>query len=335
MSIRVISVVLSVTCIVMSVRAQPILEWPSMAAVGFTADIVVGDPIAPTPAGQSAQVWDFSSLTGTSVGLQQILPASSSPFLPLFDGAEWITASGDQLSFWMWDEGDMVNLGSANGAVGITIPFDDPLNQWSFPMAFSDAGEDTFGTEQMLFGQPYSLQGDASYLVDAWGSITLPDGSVIDEVLRAEYTQFYMETYEGDTALWYLDQTVYLTQDSVLPVLMHENLLVTDAVGGVLLEISDVAWFENYTLSAEELSMEASKPYPNPVSRGEALNWALPAGWGWKAITLDGRVVDEGVVPATGHLRMQTGQWDAGLVLLVPEHPGLGEVGQVHRVLIH
>lgn len=314
--------------------SQPILVQPAQSPLGFSADIVSGNPIEPTLGGDEAQNWDFSDVAGTTVGLQQVSPAASNPFLPLFDGAEWVSAVGDQLSFWMWDEGEMVVLGNANAAAGITIPFDDPLVQWSFPLSYGDSGEDTFGTGLMLFGQPYSLEGDAAYAMDAWGSITLPGGMTVDPVLRGRYDQFYMETYDGDTAYWYLDQTVYLAQDSVLPLLLHENLLVTDASGNALIEFSDVAWFDNHVLSTGEVEVAVGLPHPNPAARGEVLNWSLPSGWGWKAMTMDGRVLEQGVAPASGLIRMETLGWKSGLVLLVPLQPGHGGAGRIHKVLV-
>lgn len=316
--------------------AQPLLEWGAPSGMGYSADIVAAGFVEPTPASSEAQSWDFSGISGNSVGLFSLAPAVTSPFISLFDGAEWVASQGDQLSFWMMDEGNFTVLGNANAAVGITLPFDDPLVQWNFPMEYGQEVNDDFATDLMLFGQPYQLQGQTTSLVDAWGSLVTPDGAVYSEVLRGNYQQDYTEIYEGDTAHWSLNQVMYFVPDSALAVFFHEALEVTDNEGAVLLEVTDVAWYANgvATVSAP-LEVESVAPYPNPVLEGQNLNGSLPEGWAYRAMSMEGRVLCEMHSDGVGELKISTEGWGRGMVLLVPVSPS-GEVqGKVHRILIH
>ena len=316
--------------------AQPVFQQPVLAPLGYTADVISTDYIEPTAPSDEPQVWDFSDVSGMAISLLEVEQASLSPYFAAFDGAEWTNTVGDQVSFWSLQEGEFTIVGNANAANGLTLPFDDPLTQWVYPLEFGSVHMDTFSVEQVLFGLPYSLDGEAAIAVDAWGSIVLPDGSSIDEVLRADYLHSYVETYDGDTNTWVLNQVFYFVEDSVLPVFFHEDLTVLDVEGNQIFGITDVAWYANHLLSASELDVEsASLPYPNPVKRGDELNWTLPRGWSWEAIGMDGRLLAEGHADGADRISMPTGDWDGGLVLLVARKPDGTPHGKPCRVFVH
>ena len=316
--------------------AQPVFETPSVPDMGYTSELVAGEYFAPTEASEDFQSWDFSGTLGSSVGLLEVIPAGSSPFFKSFDGAEWATVNGDQLGFLSLSESSMQVFGNANPANGVALPFSDPLVQWTYPMGLGTGSDDEFGAEITLFGQPYSLTGEASFEVDAWGSLVMPDGAEIQEVLRGVYTQFYTETYEGDTANWYLNQVVYFAPDSMLPLFYHEILDVTDLEGNMLLAVTDVAWLANGVSSIPtEATLSAQAPFPNPVLSGDEVTWPMAQGQRWRAMSLDGKVLDEGV--STGRFdRISTSSWGTGLVLLM----SLGADGApcvscpVHRIVV-
>ena len=227
--------------------------------------------------------------------------------------------------------------GNANVANGVALPFSDPLVQWTYPMELGTSSSDDFGAAITLFGLPYSLMGESSFEVDAWGSLVMPDGVEIQEVLRGVYTQFYTETYDGDTANWHLNQVVYFAPDSLLPLFYHEILDVTDLEGNMLLEVTDVAWLANGVTSIPtEEAPSAQAPYPNPVESGDEVTWPMAQGQRWRAMALDGKVLDEGVSRGSFD-RISTSGWGTGLVLLM----SLGSDGQpcascpVHRIVVH
>lgn len=314
---------------------QPVIEAPVWAPQGFTADIIAGNHFAPTPAGDEPQSWDFSGVSGSAVSLLVVEPAALSPYVDAFTDADWTFTNGDQLSFWNLNDDVFTVVGNANAANGVTLPFDDPLIQRTYPLEYGNVESDSIGIELTLFGAPYSLSGEASFEVDAWGSIVLPDGTVHDEVLRGDYLQVYQESYDGDTNVWVVGQVMYFVSDSLMPVFLHEELTVTSLAGDVLLEVTDVAWYANHVLSVEAGLVESvSAPYPNPVRRGEDVNWTLPRGWSWEAITMDGRVVARGNVEPDGRVMVPTVEWESGLVLLVPVSPDGEPGGKPARVFV-
>jgi hypothetical protein len=317
------------------VLGQPVLQPFDLNPLGYTADVIAAEFIAPTPASDQPQTWDFSGVSGSAVALFALEPSTLSPFNDAFSGAEWTNTVGDQVGFWALQEGNFTILGSANAANGVTIPFVDPLVQWTLPMEFGEVVEDTFSADMMLFGQPYSLVGEATTEVDAWGALVMPDGTEIEEVLRANYAQTYEEAYAGDTNTWVLNQVFYFAQDSIMPVFFHEDLVVLDVDSNQILAVTDVAWYANHLLSLPEVEMEVvSLPYPNPVDRGQDVQWELPRGWSWEVVAADGRRLAEGRAGGFGPVSIPTGKWDTGIVLLVPRSSDGRAVGQPHRVFV-
>ncbi len=314
--------------------AQSVIEQPTVPVAGFAMDLVAGAYIAPTPASDAAQSWDFSDVVGSTIGLQQVLPASTSSLAPDFEGAEWVNSNGDQLTFWRWENGGMSILGNANAANFITIPFDDPLVQWTYPLSYGDVHEDTFVCEDTLFSLPYSLQGELTSEVDAFGSIALPNGANLSDVLRVHYMQSYTEAYDGDTAVWVLTQDMYVVQDTLLPVFFQEQLVVTDAAGNVLLEADDVAWYDNTVVAVPEAAEAELKPaYPNPVDGGQEVRWPLRPGQDWQVMDLEGRILAEGRCGAEGEVRLDTSDWPS-MVLLVPVSPSGSTGNSVQRLMV-
>ncbi len=318
-----------------SVFAQPSLGFPSFPGAGYSSTLSFGEYLAPSPPDVEPQTWDFSDVNGTVLSNLELVPAGTSPFAPMFDGAEWVSINGDQVAFWAVLNGDFTVLGNANNANGVTVPFLDPLVQRSFPMELGNTLSDTFSANQMLFGLPYSLDGNATSSIDAWGSLTMPDGTVYPEVLRMDYFQYYAEAYDGDTANWSLSQVMYFAPEWPLPMFLHEELLVTDNAGEELLAFTDVAWYSSPVASAASEKTDFEKlAFPNPVVQGELLHWTLPAGCYWKVMSLSGQVIEHGVVTSQERKKFDTSTWDAGLVLLVPLTAEGRAMGQVQRVVI-
>lgn len=316
--------------------AQPVLFWSEPTGNGYSADVVAGTYITPSAPSAEPQSWDFSDVTGSSVALFNLAPAETSSFFPLFDSADWVSGTGDQLSFWGYQDDAFTVQGNANSATGITLSFDDPLTQWTYPLEMGALHTDTFALDQMLLGQPYSLEGSLSSEIDAWGSLVTPDGTAFEEVLRGNYVQNYTETYEGDTANWYLNQVMYFVPDSTLAVFFHEELIVTDNSGLTLLEITDVAWYSDPIANVPPVHASTMQaPYPNPAKAGETLTWMLPDGWGYRAIAMDGKVLAEGQAQGPAGTQISTAEWGRGMVLLYPLNPEGQEVGSVSRILMH
>ena len=120
-----------------------------------------------------------------------------------------------------------------------------------------------------------------------------------------------------------------------MPVFFHEDLVVLDVDSNQILAVTDVAWYANHLLSLPEVEMEVvSLPYPNPVDRGQDVQWELPRGWSWEAVAADGRRLAEGRAGGFGPVSIPTGKWDTGIVLLVPRSSDGRAVGHPHRVFV-
>ena len=253
---------------------QAVLEQPGVPAAGFSKDLNAAAYLAPSPASDAPQAWDFSDVSGMAVGLQQVLPAGTSSLAPEFEGAEWVNSNGDQLSFWRWADGGMSILGNANAVNAITIPFDDPSVQWTYPLSYGDFHEDTFACEDTLFSLPYTLDGAVTSEVDAFGSLILPTGVSISEVLRVQYDQATPRPTMGTRPHGRLPRPCMLRR-VVAAVFFHEQLVVTDPAGLVLLEATDVAWFNNTVVSIAEQEEQSFVAACGAVEAGGVVHWQM------------------------------------------------------------
>ncbi len=309
------------SCVAHFASAQVVIsegQWPE---VGLTADVVASFYIEPTLGGDEPQNWDFGDVSGTSVGLLSLDVASVSPFASAFPDAEWVMANGDNLGFYAFAPGgEFTLMGNANSVQMITVPFDDPLVQWRYPMAYGDTASDTYGVELQLLGQPYVLEGTASTEIDAHGSLAAPGGQYYPEVLRMVYDQVHVESYAGDTAVWYYHQVSYHAPDAALPVFFHEVLRVESLEGDELYYADDVAWYGNLTLGVGEAVRDPRRlsVSPNPVSRGGDVNLFIPEG-GARVMDLGGRVVWKSAPDECGAVLVSTADWRQGPYLFIPE----------------
>ena len=305
-------------------QSQLVVSMPEWPQAGLTGDVVAGLHIEPTPGGAEPQSWDFGDVSGTAVSLIAINPAETSPFAPAFPNAEWVLSNGDALGFYVFGpEGEFTVVGNGNAAQMLTLPFDDPAVQWTYPLAFGDSASDDFSAEVTLFGQPYALVGSVSMTVDAHGSLAVPEGDFYPEVLRVVYDQVYEEAYDGDTAVWFYNQVSYHVDGAPLPVFFHEVLRAEDSGGNELFYTDDVAWYGNIATGVEEQMtlIEDMSVNPNPVGQGEMVDLVLPRGGG-RIMDLGGRVIWSSQSGKEGVISISTAGWRPGPYILFSETGG-------------
>ena len=120
----------------------------------------------------------------------------------------------------------------------------------------------------------------------------------------------------------------------MLGVFFQEALTVTDAEGNLLLEASDVAWYDNTVVAIpEQDDAEWAPVFPNPVRAGESAQWQLSPGQEWQAVDTEGRILDRGRAAADGGVELQTAGW-SGLVLLVPMQASGSAAKGVQRLIV-
>ena len=305
-------------------QSQVVVSMPEWPQAGLTGDVVAGLHIEPTPGGADPQSWDFGDVSGTAISLIAINPAETSPLAPAFPNAEWVLSNGDALGFYAFgSEGEFTVVGNGNAAQMLTLPFDDPAVQWTYPLAFGDSASDDFSAEVMLFGQPYALVGSVSMAVDAHGALAVPEGDYYPEVLRVVYDQVYQESYDGDTAVWFYNQVSYHVDGAPLPVFFHEVLRAEDSEGNELFYTDDVAWYGNLTTGVEEhmTSIEDMLVSPNPVNQGEMVKLVLPRG-GARILDLAGRVIWSSASDEDTETALSTADWRPGPYILISERGG-------------
>ena len=203
-----------------------------------------------------------------------------------------------------------------NAANAITIPFDDPVVQWTYPWPMGIFMRTFFACEDTLFSLPYTLDGAVTGEVDAFGSLVLPTGVSISEVLRAVRPELHRDLRWGHGHLVACPDHVCCA-DSLLPVFFHEQLVVTDPASLVLLEATDVPFNNTVVSIAEQEEQSFVAAYPNRLRRAA---WCT-GRWPPSAVARSrcGRpFARQGTSRYNGVVGLQTEGW-RGLVLLVKE----------------
>jgi len=252
---------------------------------------------------KGASSWDFSSLqkSGPKVGVVTLtsIKPDSSPYTAMYTGTTHVlrtnttfTFSGVTLPVTAYIHfklaTDLLNLGEGASAIGAT-PYATIANVpadlfYKLPSTYGTTWTSTYKDTTigyLTIGVPIFNQGrwhNASYVVDAYGPLTLPGGSV-HQVLRIKKTDSVFTTPAGTSAkgVGY----IFLGSDGTLVQVSAANATGPDS--GTIAVYPPVSWANaiNTSVSSaagatpEKFSLEQN--YPNPFNPSTAISYALPA----------------------------------------------------------
>lgn len=182
-------------------------------------------------------------------------------------------------NFYQTDGDAYTIAGVGLSAMGfdLPVPYDDIDEIIPLPLEFGAAMTSTAAFELDVTGViSYGLVQEREVEVDGWGTLLLPSGSY--EVLR---TRTYL-TATDDVFIEQLGEPFTIDREQVTYQWWGEGM------GFPLLEITEIfglpltATYQDLssTNSVGSLSVaEAFKPFPNPVSAGERVQWNEPTAW--------------------------------------------------------
>jgi hypothetical protein len=241
-----------------------------------------------------ASSWDFSTLKRSSVVTLTSITVTGSPFASSFPGATHafqtdITVSFHALSntpipatgyIYFQLSGDLHNLGEgANGTGAWTgssaIITNTPADLfYKLPSTLGTTWTSTYLDTSVAFLGPITIpiagvRHHASYVVDAFGPLTLPGGTV-HQVLRIKKTD--STSYKSVTF-------IYLAKDGTLVEVSAASTTGPDS--GTISVSGPVSWAAPVNTSAptavsvpEKFSLEQN--YPNPFNPSTVISYAVP-----------------------------------------------------------
>jgi hypothetical protein len=153
-------------------KAQPVLQHDNMAPIGFSAEISVGGPVAPGPAGAN-QIWDFSGVPLAAYGTFEIVDPATTPYAVLLLGSSnycykmTLTASESIYDYYNLLTNSMDKMGQNMSSTGGEI-FTDPKIDLIFPFDYGESYFDAFAKTNGGFGT-------VTKTFDAYGTLITPD----------------------------------------------------------------------------------------------------------------------------------------------------------------
>jgi len=301
-------------------HAQPTLTHATNApTVGTSYTLHYGAYHAPGDAGANA-TWDLTGLTSDSTALITFVDPATTPEGASFPDATVAQVGGGSTMYYHV-AGSGVSLAGSVGD-GVVIPYSDMGLYLPFPCTYQTTWSDTEGATFVPDGTPVTRTGTATGTADGHGTLVLPGGTTVANVLRVHWT----ETVTDATSLFSISYT-FNSHLYYVPGVDHPLAQLVESVmnfNGFTDTVRFSQWVDELTLGAAE--PEAARPamrvWPNPAS--EVLHVAVPdAG----AATLDlydatGRKVRS--VPATGpQTTLDVADLPAGLYIIEYLNDGL------------
>lgn len=245
-------------------------------------------------AGQGS--WDFSGLQSQFQLDATSIDPSTSPAAGTFSGATHATYSnptfaGVTLETWVHlsvGGGTYGNMGAYTTAstsgftTTTTIVIDPPESIYQLPLNYNDSwtesGTRSFSVEVAGFPQNHDVDYTSTNTVDAYGALTMPDGTIENVIRIKTETELTSNAGGVPTTSNYVDFVFLAPSGSFLAV----NTEGTGAASGGTVNAVEVSW--NYGDAStdveqiEELATDfyLAQNYPNPFNPTTNIQYSIP-----------------------------------------------------------
>lgn len=213
-----------------SIIAQaPILTNVNPAIGGSYTYNGIGSYTDPGSSG-TGQLWDFSSLNGTSGGLTNFVSPSSTADGSSFPNANVCgsNTSTSIFSYFKTSTSKLENLGSVSSTV---MSYSNSEEMLRYPFNYGNSYSDTWQATFISSGYNFVRKGTTTVTADGYGTVILPSGTYTD-VMRIHYVQVYTDSsyisgapyiinYTNDEYMWY--------KEGIYPPLVIDYTLTSSA----------------------------------------------------------------------------------------------------------
>lgn len=220
--------------------------------------------------GGQGQVWDFSSLTSSSLMSQNAVAASEGNGSSQFESASLAYVDGMSAVYYNTSNGAFQALGSYSGSDNQVTSeiFTDVKDILRFPVGYGQSFVDDYYSINRIYtmAQAYDKDGSISVEVDASGTLTTPEGT-FDNVLRIKSVENYqfigLPPTPGSSTTGTITKYTFISPDYP-GVFLLEHVTVDDNINPAQ---TDIYYADVVSLSA---SFRATRTdfilFPNPTS---------------------------------------------------------------------
>ena len=259
-----------------SLVAQTVLtRFSNEIHVGDVISLKTIDTISPGSAGPN-QLWDYFSaniLDDFVINCNADDTKGASAFSTYFASDE----NGDRTSYIQSTPTQRLYYGLKTDKV--TINFTQPIVELTFPFAYGDEiNGEMIGTYTEK-GYTVPITGTHKIKADAWGTLILPNGVQLDNVLRVTSTREYDQEYSGSDYHFTVKRYAFYAPNQRYSVLQIKEVIY-DCVNCACDGTQYKALFNAELRSAKEEELANStrfqyKVYPNPFEREMKIEYSM------------------------------------------------------------
>ncbi|MFZ6050634.1 T9SS type A sorting domain-containing protein [Halocola ammonii] len=217
----------------------------------------------------SNQTWDLSDLeaSGTEENFG-FIPSEGTPFEDNFPSANYAWTMENSAYFYhdisttKWDE---LGFAFTEEETDVTLTYSNPRTILSFPLAYSSTHEDDYAGSLSGFGFETQIAGNYSYVVDGYGTLILPSGTLNNVLrLKVEYqetTSFMGEVGEVENT------TIYQFYVNGIPYPVAA-IQYTEYESEDGIEVESYSYYTDQTISGVEENVQpvSVEVWPNPAN---------------------------------------------------------------------
>jgi hypothetical protein len=173
-------------------QAQPVLHYAQQGFVPDLTDSVQPVTYASPGAPGVNRYWDFSQLPPAGSRMVSVTAA--------LDSGKYVVNEGGETDFF-FEATDVANRYTGWKSPEKQVLFDAPVTKLTFPFTFGNTVSESYSARSIYGGDTLtsSISGNYTATADAYGTIVLPDGRELCNVLRVKTTDSYSENYCNTT----------------------------------------------------------------------------------------------------------------------------------------
>jgi len=213
------------------------------------------------------QIWDFSDFKCNQIKSSEILSANDTENSGKIAFTNIAIIDDDNCFYFNVDEFGIEYYGLVTP--NAIINFNEPIVKMKYPFTYGDEIEGEFTGEGIYYGEIFSnLYGDYKVEGDAYGTLLLPNHTVVNNVLRVKTINHIYET-ACQTTEFYNEKYLWYSADFRMPIMAV--VIDKKIVNGVETVTnygyySEEAFQANLEMANLDISKYSLNAYPNPFS---------------------------------------------------------------------
>ncbi|MEO8149383.1 MAG: T9SS type A sorting domain-containing protein [Bacteroidia bacterium] len=241
--------------------AQPVLTAANTNPVigeSFTYHNWTPSGFSPGASGANA-TWNFSTTTSTSVNTIAIVTPSSTPNGSLFPNANLAYSLNGSYDYQLGNSTYLARVGAYSTAVA--IPYSNEEKIMTYPFNFNSTFNDPWAASFVSGGYTFNRSGTTDGTADGYGTLILPGGVTLSNVMRIHLTEVYTDVWAFGTIDYNSDIYEWIAPGIHYPVFSYSYLIASGSpyYGGTYMDAASLG-IDNSTAS---ITMQV---YPNPVT---------------------------------------------------------------------